>query len=209
MGTLALAAYDNFTPRAATIRKNALIQNFGPQEYLGHTYNGIGLDYDPELVPEIEGAMGGNIDPVLGFFRLGLEDDKTTSWIHADISLQAKYAAILYLADPIAPLQGTAFWRNKGLGIDRVPDLPQGSVELAEWISKYGDLLNGESNEIEKWDLLGVAGMKFNRLVVYPGGLFHSRYPEHTWGKDKKEGRLTYNLFFNLRSVGDIDLRAK
>ena len=53
----------------------------------------------------------------------------------------------------------------------------------------------------DDWDLITLAGMRFNRAIVYPSSYFHSRYPLKGWGdKDKpEECRLIGALFFHLQ----------
>lgn len=196
MSSLNLVSFDDFTPRAEEIRARALQQSFDPVEWNGHTYKGIGKDYDPDLIPTMEKTIGGGVIPVMSFFRCEREGDESTSWIHADTSVRASYASVLYLTKPNAELQGTAFWDHKALATD---GLPVGSVEQQNaYVAEHGEMLRADAADASKWDLRGVVGMKFNRFVMYPTRMFHSRYPKEAFGNSKETGRLIWVCFFNL-----------
>lgn len=195
MSSLNLVAFDDFTPRAREIRRLALEQSFDPVEWNGHTYKGIGKDYDPDLTLQMQNTIGGPVSPVMSFFRLEREGDDSTSWIHADTSVNAAYASVLYLTEPPAPLCGTAFWTHKELATD---SLPPRFEEREQFIQDNGELLRADAADPDKWVLNGVVGMKFNRFVMYPTRMFHSRYPKQAFGKTKSEGRLIWVCFFNL-----------
>lgn len=194
---LSTAIIDDFMPNAKAIRAFALQQDFKPVEFDGHTYKGIGIENQPEgIEARISTALGSKIKTAMSFYRLAKEDDDTTSFIHADTTCGGTHAGILYLSDPTAPMQGTAFWKNRGLGLDRIP---AGSVEdRVNWVNTNKDLVNGEANDESKWDMLGLIGMKFNRLSVYPTDFFHSRFPRQSFGDSKDSARLVWVTFFDM-----------
>lgn len=196
MASLSLVTFDEFTPRAEEIRERALAQPFEPVEWNGHTYHNIGKEYDPDLYLQMEKVIGGPIRPVMSYFRLEREGDESTAWIHADTALRTHFASVLYLSHPVGALQGTAFWKHKALNIDGIP--VAASLDQDEFVGIYGPELRQDASEADKWTLSGVVGMKFNRFVMYPTRLFHSRYPKETYGKEKHEGRLIWVCFFDL-----------
>lgn len=189
--------FDDAHPAIDLIRDEALKLDYTPREHEGKTYTGIGTGFDPQLAPLIERAFGRVYLPKLEFFRLGLEKGtETTIWIHADISVRSEYAALLYCSRPTGPMQGTAFWRHKEMGIDRVPDLAEPFKK--QWSASHGPKLDSEGNDESKWDQTGLIGFKYNRLVIYPAAYFHSRFPRDTWGNKADEGRLLFCSFFDL-----------
>ena len=182
---------DNFHPVAKPIAAFVKTMTFGPQEYGGHIYKGVGIGYAPEMFYELlEAAIGQKVTPKLDFFRLGTKEDSSTTYIHPDSGM-AKFAAVWYLTEaPGDIVAGTAFWKNKGTGKDALSEQDRmNELLLAQ--------LDAEGADESKWKMTGLVGQKFNRLVVYPSHLFHSRYPQDAWGKDASDGRIIFCSFFN------------
>ncbi len=183
---------DDFYPAPEALKRVAQSLDYGPQEYEGHTYNGVGLGFEPEGISKMIGqAMGqSDIDIKLQYFRLGTAKDQPTSYIHPDSGI-AYWAAVLYLSDaPHGVQAGTAFWTHRNESIEAMPS--PASPELVEQIVKDGE-------DESKWLMTSLIGQKFNRIAIYPGHLFHSRYPRDAWGNDKMDGRLTWTCFFNVK----------
>lgn len=182
---------DDFYPAPQALALVAKSLSYDTQEYEGHTYHGVGLGFQPEGMSELLAkVVGGRVDIKLQYFRLGTATEQPTSYIHPDSSIAA-FAAVLYLSEAPHGLQaGTAFWRHRKLGIDGMEgnDLTQPEVDE---IVKDGE-------DESKWLMTSLIGQKFNRLSLYTGQQFHSRYPRDAWGNDKSDGRLTYCCFFNV-----------
>jgi len=186
-----LITIDDFHPVAKPIAAFAKGLAYGPQEWQGHTYKGLGIGYSPELFYEQLGlVLGRSITPALEFFRLGTKEDAPTTYIHADNAC-AKNAAVWYLSEaPDGVMAGTAFWKHKETG----------KYELTAKDREDDDLckrLDADGADESKWEMVGIAGQRFNRLVVYPSNLFHSRYPKDAWGSCPSDGRITFATFFN------------
>ncbi len=123
-------------------------------------------------------------------------------------------AGVVYLNRPAQCRGGTAFYRHRLSGLESVPqrggrriaDLMQqhglsSPEELLQWIMspprQDGAGFITQSND--DWELLYLVDMKFNRLVLYRGQMFHSGYIEDGWfGKSLATRRLTLNLFAAL-----------
>lgn len=170
----------------------ALGVDYAPREFKGHAYNGIGLAGIKDADRVIASAIGLEVDLVMQFFRLNLADDQPTTYIHADTGVGASHAALIYLSDPQDCRGGTAFWRHRSLGWDR---LPAGFVPN-ETSAKN---LNTDGDDEGKWQMDSLVGMKFNRMAIYPTAMFHSRYPREAFGDTPESGRLIWVGFFNLR----------
>lgn len=178
---------DDFCKHAQAVRDHALTLDFGPQEYKGHVYNGIGL-YHLDMTEYLSDALGWPVAQELSFFRLGLEGDELTSYIHCD-SVCSRFACVWYLTPADLCRGGTAFWRHKELGWDALP---------AEGVDeKMAEKLNHDGNIEECWELEALAKMWWNRAVIYPSALFHSRYPRQSFGSDASDGRLIWCCFFD------------
>lgn len=68
-----------------------------------------------------------------------------------------------------------------------------------EWLNRFYASLNEDGLHEDRWALNGLVGMKFNRLLVYPTCLFHSRYPRQLtgFGDTPATGRLIWGCFFS------------
>lgn len=191
---------DDFHPTPVAISKVAQGLNYGPQEWKGHTYNGIGLGYSPEGAYGYLGAIFGcPVKPKLEYFRLGTKSEPTTTYIHAD-SICAKYAAVWYLSEaPKDVIAGTAFWRHKESGLTALPTREALAEKLGgdDKVDPFVAGLNTDGNDESKWDLVGLVGQKFNRIAIYPTNLFHSRYPKDAWGEGVADGRIVWTTFFD------------
>lgn len=184
-----LIVTDNFTDDPGDIRREALRLNFNPTEWNGAVYHGVGLGYTPPLQRQIEQLIGGPIRINLAFFRAGTSTMRPTTDIHADIDC-GQYAGVLYLNLPNQKFGGTGFWTHRELGWDEIPDGTVITKELA-------DKLNSDGNDVSKWELNSIVGMKFNRFVTYPTRRFHSRYPNHVEAPDVENGRLIWAVMYD------------
>lgn len=182
---------DEFHPIAKPIAVLAKSLDFGPKEWEGHVYKGIGMGYSPAKFYEILSSnLGRTVSPKLEYFRLGTSGDESTTYIHADNAC-SEHAAVWYLTDaPEGRVAGTAFWRHNETGRERLSEEDRKNPEL---IAK----LQTDGLDESKWTLVGLCGQKFNRCVVYPSNLFHSRYPKDAWGADSKNGRVVFTSFFD------------
>lgn len=182
---------DDFHPCGRAIAALARTLKYGPQEYEGRAYKGIGLGYSPELFYEtLSIHLGRTIKPTLEYFRLGTKEDAATTYIHADSGC-AKNAAVWYLSEPPAGVvAGTAFWRHRATGKYGITEADRADEALLASLDADGA---GES----KWLMTGLCGQRFNRLVTYPTNIFHSRYPQDAWGSGPEDGRIVFTCFYD------------
>lgn len=196
-----LRVIDDFLPNYWETRRFATGLDYGPQRYRGATYNDISSDwgrYPTELISE---AMGFQIQPTLSMFRINKadEDISTSPYIHADNSIEgSKWASLIYLSTPEQDAReygGTAFWRHKSLGISSLPmdmEVVKSQIDPQEFVND----LNKDGFDETKWELESMVRMKGNRLLIYPGNMFHSRWPKHGFGDSVENGRLIWVGFF-------------
>ncbi len=192
-----LSVYDNFSPDLVSIRGQVLAAGFGTQKGPdGLDYTGICPLDAPELVDGISKAIGTKIIPRLSCFRLNLKGEKPHSWIHSD-DICAQYASVLYLNLPNQCQGGTAFWKHTGLGIDAMPT--EAELNAVGYNPKwFCDMMQKEWNDLTYWQQSGFVGMKWNRLLIYPTSMFHSRYPFEPFGTTPEDGRLIWVCFFDI-----------
>jgi tetratricopeptide (TPR) repeat protein len=113
-----------------------------------------------------------------GAYQLTLASQK--SWIHRDCT---DYAGVLYLT-PHAPLDGgTTFYRHRQLGVEL-----QNATNQA--------ILDKDSSNLSKWDVVDRVGNRYNRLVLFNGRRSHMSGVY--FGDSPSTGRLFQTFFFNM-----------
>ena len=192
---MTLMVKDNFSPSSQEIRDRVVTEGFreevGPD---GFDYTGINTSPAEPLVEGVKKIMK-DVDVKMSFFRLNLAGEMPHSYVHSD-EICADWASLLYLNTPEQTHGGTAFWKHKYMGWDRV--LTPKEVEAAGLTQQeFGEGLNEDWKDEKLWEMAGFVGMKFNRFLIYPTTVFHSRYPHEGFGRDKEDGRLVWVCFFN------------
>jgi len=147
----------------------------------GQVYKRICMTEVPGLATAIESVMGPVTIHGMGY-RLNFEGELPNAAIHSDVGW-GTHALVLYLASGTS---GTAFWKHKKTGTER---LPAGNQELLEKIKDDWD-------HQERWEIVDFAGMVPNRAIIYESELYHSRYPFEGFGKTIEDGRLIAVAFF-------------
>ena len=117
-----------------------------------------------------------DIERLTVLFRYTLADTLKKSFCHIDNSY---YAAIIYLTLPEHCAGGTTLYRHKLTG-----DLTYNPFNK-HWYNYF---------DPSQWEAVKEIDMVFNRLVMYPGKLFHSLTPVF-FGTDVSNARLTQNVF--------------
>jgi hypothetical protein len=104
------------------------------------------------------------------------------SWIHRD---RTEWSAIIYLT-PDAPLDaGTMIYRHKPSKKERV------EVDGDE------QLLNQDTYDASKWEVVDRVANKYNRCVLFKGTRNH--ISGTYFGTNKFDGRLFQMYFFNTK----------
>lgn len=114
---------------------------------------------------------------------------------HIDDENRMLFAGALYLNKPEECAGGTSFYMLEGK--QKVTN-----KDIGDWLQKnsHGNFHTHYLTDSEKdWDLLSVAEMKYNRLVIYPGNVLHTAYvkPEMFIGDTY---RLVQMFFMPLKS---------
>lgn len=188
---IAQIVIDNFHPVAKPIALMARSLKYGPQEWEGHIYKGIGLGYSPELFWDtLSIHLGRQVVPKMEFFRLGTKEEAPTTYIHADNAC-AKYAVVWYLSEaPDCMVAGTAFWKHRASDKHELSESDRADADFIK-------ALDADGADESKWVMTGLCGQRFNRLVTYPANVFHSRYPKDAWGETAADGRIVYTAFYD------------
>ena len=126
--------------------------------------------------------------------RISLAQDKGRAKVHIDRG--AHWSGILYLSRPEDCRGGTEFLRHRRTGTDRAPI---NAVELAatgyaSYPEVHREIIEKDSNDDSKWELIMQAPMRFNRLILLRPWLWHTAGP--AFGDSMENGRLVYLMFF-------------
>lgn len=190
-----LVIIDNFYNNPDEVRDFALQQDFGVKgNYPGQRTQPFLTDSVKEhIAKHLRGIHGEPLWPddncedcYCGAFQWTSQRDRT--WIHPDG--WNDWAGVCYLTPDAPPSGGTGIFRHKATGLVSLPMLPNGERDE--------DLLNEiykDSQDMTKWDLIDRVGNVYNRLVLYPGNLFHASLDY--FGRDIQDGRLFQTFFFN------------
>lgn len=214
MSKQSLIVIDDFSPHAEQIRNLALSREFSTVNFHGNNYHGISQNQETEeklrryLCPMMAEALGWHsIIPRLSIFRCSTSEHKPEVHIHADNAIgkdgygagaESIWACVYHLSLPEVCVGGTAFWKYKRFGWDYLPSKEEMADQGITKDQALCDQINKDGTDESNWEMTGLVGMKWNRLVMYPGNLFHSRHPA-VWPKDggNNKGRLTWVCFFD------------
>lgn len=180
---------------ALEVRRHALEKGFQDYEYMQGVYQGTGLDTLPHVQDALSRFVGGRGAEIkITAYRSGHEKTDLHTNIHADNPI-AKWAFVYYLNLPEQCRGGTAFYQLKETGWDEMPT--QAKLDA---VGKDIEWMRSKWSDESQWNLISIAGMKFNRLIFYPTSYFHSRYPTKGWGPEDKpeDARLVQVGFFDI-----------
>ena len=179
---------DDFYDDPDSVRNFALSQEFAVRgNYPGlRTKSFLNDSHKAVINGLVSHAAGGVTDWLVdsegnsytGAFQICTASDRT--WIHSDYNNM--WAGVCYLT-PDAPLSGgTSLYKHKESG-DRF------SINNAD----YGQ----DAYDYTKWDVVDRIGNIYNRLILYPGNLFHASVDY--FGNTNQNGRLFQTFFFNTK----------
>jgi len=138
------------------------------------------------------------IDPTkltFGRFRIMLKETRSRLKVHLDGG--AHWTGVLYLNLPKQCEGGTGFYRHKATGLNgRASNKEIKDHGFESWTEMENAMIEKDTLDSNSWEQTDLVAMKFNRLVLFKGNeLFHCH--THSFGKNKQDGRLTQNFFFN------------
>lgn len=186
---------DNFYNNPDEVREFALAQDFNVDgNYPGHrTQSFLSPSVQEWIAHHLRGVHGEPVwpeeqDTYCGAFQYTTAEDRT--WIHCDD--WNDWAGVCYLT-PNAPVTGgTGIFRHKPTGLVARP-INEDGTSNEELLNKIYE----DAQDYTKWELVDTIGNVYNRLVLYPGDLFHASLDY--FGKDMHTGRLFQTFFFNTQ----------
>lgn len=159
-------------------REKALALPFRSFEFEKCTFHGIATIDTGSAIPSLITDLFPNAMPTLSFFRKSPQGQKEPHFIHTDADM-GDWSAILYL-NPEPPAEdGTLFWTHAATGTIG-SDIEHERSE--------------EGRTPEGWVMRRAIQAEFNRLVLFPSRLFHSRAIHDNWGSGDG-ARLTQVTF--------------
>lgn len=188
--------FEDFSPDVGEVRAAVIAGGFstetGPD---GAPYTGVSRLDVPHWYARIAELIKAPVTPRLDCFRLNLAGELPHSWIHSD-DICAEWASVLYLNLPEQCRGGTAFWRHRALGMNRL--WSRSELEAAGMdADAFSTLMTREWKSLEFWELTDLIAMRFARFVTYPTCYFHSRFPHEAFGAGPEDGRLVWVCFYD------------
>lgn len=196
MTNLRVQELDDFLPDPLAYRAEAVQEKFydirGPD---GELYKNINVRPSHEFDALISERLGRPAKAGYSLLRVNFDGEMPNNAVHSDNSYD-QFAAVLYLNPPEQCKGGTAFWRYKKYGWTHWPTDEQ-VRRTCRKSSKVMRELHESYNNLDAWEQVHLAEMKFNRMILYPTTAFHSRWPWAAWGKTMNDARLIWVSFFN------------
>lgn len=128
------------------------------------------------LKPYIPHDENNNVVSINILFRYTLANAQKKVFCHVD---GCSYAGLLYLSKPEDCAGGTTIYRHKATG-DEIYDKAHRHLY--------------DFKDAAQWEIITEVEMAYNRLVMYPGQLFHAITPIF-FGDTIDNARLTQNVF--------------
>ncbi len=187
-GNKAYVVTDDFYETPYTVRSSALSQSYSAPPGLdpANPQNGGAAmratcagEIERYAREKIEGILGAAIVASLFQFRYTLAAFPKRAVCHFD---DFDFTAVMYLTLPQHCQGGTSFFRHRPT--DHASFDPDSS-------SKYNFA------DPAQWEEVDRVPMKFNRMVVYPGKLFHSPTPPF-FGDTIENARLSQTMFIRV-----------
>jgi hypothetical protein len=131
-----------------------------------------------------------------GGFSVGKH--KETPGVHYD-EPEDDITVLIYLTPGLPPVCGTSIWQHKATGIANAPTRAD-ARRLNTTLTKLRERLERDSERRDRWIEIDRAGYRYNRMVAYASGMFHSA--SRHFGADLGGGRLyqTYRIGVAWRS---------
>jgi Family of unknown function (DUF6445) len=117
------------------------------------------------------------------------------------------FVALLYLSLPAECHGGTAFFRHKKTGLQGFHDdkaVQKAMAHLGICFEELANLVEGDARVPSKWVQTDLIQMKYNRMIVYNGRVFHSHVFDFKSVRKGSE-RLTFACYGTL--TGSVTAR--
>lgn len=124
-----------------------------------------------------------------------VEKSRASLYVHSDYSMN--FVGLLYLNRPEQCHGGTGFFRHRRSGLEGFHD--RSAIELAVRKLRLGEpelqqLITADARDPARWIETDRVQMRFNRLVIYNGSLFHSHLVDFDRPRAARN-RLTFGVW--------------
>ena len=206
---------DNFLSNIDELSNDNIINKISSQSvpyepehpYPGHQYSVI-LENNNEVAIKIKNLIKNNLknftktntkypELVLSVGKNFKKKNKFCTNPHIDTLYRYSYALMLYLNKPDDCYGGTGIYKSKTIN-NIVPYKNNEMIDTDDFLSLYNKS-NIIKNSNDKWELVKLLKMKYNRLVIYESCLFHSIYLD-SFDLFKKY-RYTYNFWYDNPNI--------
>lgn len=176
-------------------RNAALNATYEKVERNGIGYRGIARTEDHPSLFKISILLKSVVSAEsIVMWRRYLGEEENETYIHTDIDI-ADYTGILFLTSKSECSGGTAFWTHKKTGWTRHPTKEELEDHDLEDKTETWKRLYDEGFNEEEWEMNYFCPMQFNTLILFPSGLFHSRFPKKSFGTELGNCRMI-KVFF-------------
>ena len=179
-----------------------LRRNFTNQDFAAMNYINSLLSHLAKPISEAFGYK--QVRATSGSFSLVTYRPEDLSAIqknpHFDFNEPNKFAVLHYLSPN--DYSGTSFYRHKSTGFEFISQARVGQfIETIDREVKDAPQEGYITSSNELFEQIGTFDGKFNRILIYQGGLLHSGNISNSanFSPDPKIGRLTANLFAEAR----------
>lgn len=198
-----LLIIDDFLPDPLAYREEVLKHPFHDVWFGGGMFKNIQVHSTNEHKELLEKVTSKPIHQAYSFLRANYGGEFPHNPIHNDDDIGG-IATILYLNTPDQCRGGTALWRHRETGLTRMPT-PHEIKRHGKSPKRVMDRLYADGQDEGNWELVEMADMKFNRLIMYPAACFHSRYDATArahfegFGTTPQDVRLIWITFFQWK----------
>ncbi len=194
---------DDFYQDPDVVRELALKAEYKNVTQLNYPgYQSLKAYVSRAMTEKFQSIIGAQIevDPMkhtFGKFRIMLKETGSRLKVHLDGL--SDWTGVLYLNPPTQCDGGTAFYRHKATGLSgRISDQAAHAFGYKSWSELERAIVEPDTLDSNAWEETMCVEMRYNRLVLFNGNqLFHCH--TKSFGKDKTDGRMTQNFFFNGR----------
>lgn len=195
---------DGFCDQLERVRDSAYAAGFdtwrpNKGEVGSSVYEGMGFWGDHALMLRaLTHAVGGIVVPNSMFFRV-TNEGMERAYIHSDRE-SGNHTCIAYLSEHDQD-SGTAFYRHKPTGLCEMPSFAEMQAD-GIFDELKADMV---SRDPAKWEQVDYVNGRYNRALIFPAPLFHSRFPLEGIGTDLASGRLVWaSHFYKLNAAGEL-----
>lgn len=192
---------ENFFEDPIKEREKALSKVYEHAKYSGEGYRvdvpGVSRTEDEYSWFKIEETLGVTFSEKLCFYRRYLSEEWKETYIHSDDGM-ASFTGIAFLNTPEQCAGGTAIWKHQKYRLQSNPTLGELLSVGINSPEKFFEDVHKDGFEEKNWEMVDFAEMRFNRLILFPSALYHSRYPMRSFGTGLGDSRLIKVFFGKL-----------